>query len=164
YVNDIRSFSDNSTKILASGGKIFFVMLNKVCLWEVIYNLLKFKPVTALKRFTSREKDYKTKMNLYLPRKVKKIFDKNFETDKVKRVYAKARFRLKAGKYMRVAYLQPRSVVLVTARHNRKDNVLPLDWHMPLSLIPKMYCISLESGNYSSQMISSSKVFAVNFM
>jgi len=83
---------------------------------------------------------------------------------KVKKVYSNARFQLKAGKYMRVVYLQPRSVVLVTSRHKGKDNVLPLDWHMPLSLIPKMYCISLETGNYSSQMISSSKVFAVNFM
>lgn len=73
-------------------------------------------------------------------------------------------FSLTKGEYMRVAYLQPRPIAMVTARFNGKDNVLPVDWHMPLSFSPKLYAISLESKNFSSQMISSSKVFAVNFM
>jgi ubiquinone/menaquinone biosynthesis C-methylase UbiE len=78
YVKDIESFSINSSSILKPNAKVFFVMLNKVCLWEVFYNLVKLKPVTAFKRLASREKDYKTKMHLYFPRKVKKIFSKYF--------------------------------------------------------------------------------------
>jgi len=68
------------------------------------------------------------------------------------------------GDYMRTAYLSPRRVALITSRFQGKDNVLPVDWHMPLSFSPKLYCISLESGNYSSEMITASGCFAVNFM
>ena len=35
---------------------------------------------------------------------------------------------------------------------------------MPLSFSPKLYAISLENKNHSSEMISGSKVFVVNFM
>jgi flavin reductase (DIM6/NTAB) family NADH-FMN oxidoreductase RutF len=73
-------------------------------------------------------------------------------------------FSLTKGEYMRVAYLQPRSIALVTSRLNGRDNILPVDWHMPLSFTPKLYAICLESGNFSSEMISASGVFVVNFM
>jgi flavin reductase (DIM6/NTAB) family NADH-FMN oxidoreductase RutF len=76
----------------------------------------------------------------------------------------KVKFKLFTSEYMRVAYLHPRSVVLVTVRHANAENVLPLDWHIPLSFFPKLYGISLESGNYSSELIAKSGVFAVNFM
>src|SRR6185436_4764097 len=79
---------------------------------------------------------------------------------KLKRIYNSYSF----GDYMRTAYLSPRQVVLVTSRHNNSDNVLPVDWHIPLSFSPKLYAISLESGNHSSIMIKGSGVFAVNFM
>ena len=73
-------------------------------------------------------------------------------------------FKLYASEYMRVAYLHPRSVVLVTMRHEGAENVIPLDWHLPLSFFPKLYGISLESHNYSSELIRKSGAFAVNFM
>ena len=65
---------------------------------------------------------------------------------------------------MRAAYLAPREIVLVTTRFDGKDNMLPVDWHMPVSYFPKLYCISLESNNYSARVIESSKSFCVNFM
>jgi len=76
----------------------------------------------------------------------------------------RVRFKLYASEYMRVAYLHPRSVVLVTVRHEGAENLLPLDWHLPLSFFPKLYGISLESRNYSSELIRKSGAFAVNFM
>lgn len=79
---------------------------------------------------------------------------------KFRRLY----YSYKIGDYMRTAYLSPRQVVLITTRYNGKDNVLPVDWHIPLSFSPKLYGISLESKNHSSEMIANSKVFAVNFM
>ena len=80
--------------------------------------------------------------------------------NKVKRVY----YSYSVGDYMRVSYLSPKQVVLVTTRYNGKDNVIPVDWHIPLSFSPKLYAICLESNNYTSEMISSSGCFAVNFV
>jgi flavin reductase (DIM6/NTAB) family NADH-FMN oxidoreductase RutF len=82
----------------------------------------------------------------------------------VKKSLYRLRFRFTKAEYMRVSYLNPRMVILVTARHNGTDNVMPLDWHLPLSFTPKLYGISIEDKNYSSEMISGSGVFAVNFM
>jgi flavin reductase (DIM6/NTAB) family NADH-FMN oxidoreductase RutF len=65
---------------------------------------------------------------------------------------------------MRVVYTHPRSVVLITSRLGEKDNVMPMDWHIPLSLFPKLYAISLETKNFSYSIIRKSGVFAVNFM
>lgn len=79
---------------------------------------------------------------------------------KLKRVY----YSYSVGDYMRVSYLSPKQVVLVTSRFNGKDNVIPVDWHIPLSFAPKLYAICLESNNYTSEMISSSGCFAVNFI
>lgn len=82
----------------------------------------------------------------------------------INRYINKLRFRFKAAEYMRAAYLLPREIVLVTTRLDGKDNMLPVDWHMPISYFPKLYCISLENNNYSAKVIESSKSFCVNFM
>lgn len=82
----------------------------------------------------------------------------------LKKNIEKLRFRFKAAEYMRVSYLDPRSVVLITSRYEDKDNVMPIDWHIPLSYSPKLYGISLEKKNYSYELIMKSNVFAVNFM
>jgi len=79
---------------------------------------------------------------------------------KLKRIY----YSYSVGDYMRVSYLSPRQVVLVTTRFNGKDNVIPVDWHIPLSFSPKLYAVCLENSNYTSEMISSSGCFAVNFV
>lgn len=79
---------------------------------------------------------------------------------KLKRIY----YSYSVGDYMRVSYLSPKQVVLVTSRFNGKDNVIPVDWHIPLSFSPKLYAVCLESNNFTSEMISSSGCFAVNFI
>ena len=84
YVKDMNKFALNAHKILKPGAKVFFVMLNKVCLWEFYYYLLKFRPVTAYERLTAREKYFKTRMKLYFPRRVKKIFSEYFITNSVR--------------------------------------------------------------------------------
>lgn len=65
---------------------------------------------------------------------------------------------------MRVAYLHPRSVVLITTCYQEKSNVMPIDWHTPLSYSPKLYAVSLGKKNYSSELIQKSGCFVVNFM
>ncbi len=77
---------------------------------------------------------------------------------------SRIRFRIKTAEYMRVAYTHPRSVVLITARLGGKDNVMPADWHIPLSLNPKLYAIALDAKNYSTSIINETGEFAVNFM
>lgn len=60
--------------------------------------------------------------------------------------------------------VNPRQTVLVTCRHEGKDNIIALDWHMPTSFEPPLYCISVGKSRYSHDMIKASRVFAVNFM
>ena len=66
---------------------------------------------------------------------------------------------------MRITTLtNPRQTVLVTCRHQGKDNIITLDWHTPLSFLPMMYAISVGKTRYSLELIRNSKVFVVNFM
>lgn len=58
----------------------------------------------------------------------------------------------------------PRQTVLVTCRCRRRDNIITLDWHTPLSFSPMMYAISVGKTRYSLGLIRKSKVFVVNFM
>ena len=66
----------------------------------------------------------------------------------------------------------PRQTVLVTCsaeiesfgKSKEKDNIIPLDWHMPLSFSPVLYGISVGKDRFSIQLIRKSKVFVVNFM
>ena len=83
YIKDIKSFSGNAAHVLVPGAKVFLIMLNKICLWEILYNIVKLKPVTALGKLTDRKKDYKTEMHLYFPRKIKKIFSQYFYVNKI---------------------------------------------------------------------------------
>ncbi len=68
----------------------------------------------------------------------------------------------------------PRQTVLVTCRgtikdkfsgkETLKDNIIVLDWHMPLSFKPFLYAISVGKTRFSLNLIKESKVFVVNFM
>ena len=68
----------------------------------------------------------------------------------------------------------PRQTILVTCRASVKDkfsgkkaikdNIIVLDWHMPLSFDPFLYAISIGKTRYSLNLIKESKVFVVNFM
>jgi flavin reductase (DIM6/NTAB) family NADH-FMN oxidoreductase RutF len=60
--------------------------------------------------------------------------------------------------------VNPRQTVLVTCRSGDKDNIIALDWHMPTSFSPELYCISIGKTRFSHRLVSESKVFVVNFM
>lgn len=66
--------------------------------------------------------------------------------------------------FLKVSYLEPRKVVLITTRSDGKDNLFPLDWHTPLSLHPQRYAISVWKTNNSLEFIQASNIFVVNFM
>jgi flavin reductase (DIM6/NTAB) family NADH-FMN oxidoreductase RutF len=65
--------------------------------------------------------------------------------------------------FIRVAYCVPRQIVLLTARHNNSENVWPIDWHIPVSIKPELYAVSLNRG-YGEELIRASGVFVVNFV
>lgn len=66
----------------------------------------------------------------------------------------------------------PRQVILVTTREEiefmgRKkemDNIITIAWHMPVSVEPFLYAISVNKSSASLQLIKKSKVFVVNFI
>lgn len=58
----------------------------------------------------------------------------------------------------------PLQTILLTCRDQNKDNVITLDWHMPLSFDPMMYAVSIGKTRFSLDLIRKSRVFVVNFM
>jgi flavin reductase (DIM6/NTAB) family NADH-FMN oxidoreductase RutF len=66
--------------------------------------------------------------------------------------------------FIRVAYSTPRQVVLITTRYGGADNVWPVDFHMPLSFEPPLYCIATNRNGYGAGLVGSSGVFVVNFV
>ncbi len=67
---------------------------------------------------------------------------------------------------------KPAQTILVTMRGEsevmgkkvRKDNIITLDWHMPVSMDPLLYAIAVGKRKFSHGIIMSSGAFAVNFM
>ncbi len=67
-------------------------------------------------------------------------------------------------------FITPRETVLITSRGSNtqfgkehvKDNVMPLDWHTPLSL--SHFAISVPKNSFTAQLITQSGVFVVNFV
>ncbi len=67
-------------------------------------------------------------------------------------------------------FITPRETVLITSRgsitqfskEQVKDNVMPTDWHMPLSL--SHFAISVPKNSFTAQLIAQSGVFVVNFV
>jgi len=53
-------------------------------------------------------------------------------------------------------------VALVTTHDRGADNVLPVAWHMPLSVVPPLVGIALEQSRHSLDMIRASEQFTVN--
>jgi flavin reductase (DIM6/NTAB) family NADH-FMN oxidoreductase RutF len=58
----------------------------------------------------------------------------------------------------------PLQTILLTCRADSKDNIITLDWHMPLSFEPMMFAVSIGKTRYSLEMVRKSKVFVANFM
>ncbi len=57
--------------------------------------------------------------------------------------------------------LYPRQTVLVTSRHEGKDNIITLDWAMPVSFLPALVAISVAPKRFSHGMIKKSKEFVL---
>ncbi len=74
------------------------------------------------------------------------------------------RNRRRVPEFVRVAYCVPRQVVLVTTRFQEQENVWPVDWHIPLSLSPKLYGLALNRSGYGTELVRASGVFVVNFV
>lgn len=82
------------------------------------------------------------------------------------------KFHIRDIKMVDLSY--PRQVVLVTSRAEvkdkfstnvyEKDNVLAVDWHMPVSMEPKMYAIAIGKNRFSANLIKDSGFFCVNFI
>ncbi len=58
----------------------------------------------------------------------------------------------------------PKQVVLVTARHDGKDNMIAIAWHSQASFHPLLHTIFIAFNRFSHDMISNSKVFTINYM
>ena len=67
---------------------------------------------------------------------------------------------------------KPLQTVIVTCRGeaevlgipSHKDNAITLDWHMPVSVDPPLYAISVGKTRFSHDIIAKSGVYCVNFM
>ncbi|MDD5109756.1 MAG: flavin reductase family protein [Patescibacteria group bacterium] len=60
--------------------------------------------------------------------------------------------------------VNPRQVILLTARAKGRDNVMALAWHTPVSYDPPMYAVAIYRGWFTCGLVRASKVFVVNFM
>ena len=68
--------------------------------------------------------------------------------------------------------INPRQTVVITSKGKavvmgkeiEKENIMPIDWHMPLSLDPPKYGIALNKKSFSLKLIRESGFFIVNFM
>lgn len=64
---------------------------------------------------------------------------------------------------MRITTLtNQRQTILLTCRAEKKDNIMTLDWHMPLSFEPMMHAVSIGKTRYSLELVRKSKVFVVS--
>lgn len=61
-------------------------------------------------------------------------------------------------------FTNPLQTILVSCRYLGKDNIITLDWHLPLSFAPMIYGISVGKTRYSLKLIEQSGVFTVNYM
>lgn len=59
--------------------------------------------------------------------------------------------------------LQGAPVALLTTRHRGNSNVLPIAWHMPLSVEPPLVAVAIEKTRYSLDLVLDSEEFALNF-
>ena len=67
---------------------------------------------------------------------------------------------------------KPHQTILVCAsgtfesigKIRKLDNIITIDWHMPTSIDPPLYCISLGKNRFSLNLIRESNCFSVNFM
>lgn len=66
--------------------------------------------------------------------------------------------------FVRVAYCNPRQVVLITVRSGGSEDVWPIDWHTPLSVEPQRYGICVYRDGYGTELLRAARCFVVNFV
>ena len=81
YLKDMNCFVDELLKVIRPGSKVQFTLLNKRCLWEFIYYILKLRPITAFEILIRREKYFVNEMKLFTPGKFKKYFKQYFKVN-----------------------------------------------------------------------------------
>ncbi len=83
YVNDPVQFALNISEILNPGGRVIFTMLNRFCLQEVFYNLLKLDPVQAYRAVFKRKEILLTDVRLYFPGQFSRFFSGKFTLERI---------------------------------------------------------------------------------
>lgn len=58
--------------------------------------------------------------------------------------------------------LYPMRVVLITASHQGKDNIMPAAWCYPLSADPPIFGVAISKKRYTYHLIHEAKSFAIN--
>lgn len=58
----------------------------------------------------------------------------------------------------------PCVVPLIGSRYDGKTDLMPAAWQAGLSKDPMVYCVSISPKRYTHKLISSSRVFSVNFI
>ena len=80
---DISALSTNLLKITGECATIQFTLLNKKCLWEFVYYLLKLQPLKALRYFKNREKFLFNILDLKSPGEIIRNFSPDFRIKKI---------------------------------------------------------------------------------
>jgi flavin reductase (DIM6/NTAB) family NADH-FMN oxidoreductase RutF len=73
---------------------------------------------------------------------------------------------------MMIEFLNPRETIMVSCRAEMtilgkkvvKDNLITLNWHMPVSFQPSLLAIALAKNRYSLKIIQRSRLFCVNLI
>ncbi|MEM2908533.1 MAG: flavin reductase family protein [Candidatus Bilamarchaeaceae archaeon] len=58
--------------------------------------------------------------------------------------------------------LYPMRIVLITAKHEKNESIMPAAWCYPLSADPSMFGVSIAKKRFTYELISKSKKFAIN--
>lgn len=60
--------------------------------------------------------------------------------------------------------LYPMRVVLITAQHGKKDNIMPAAWCYPLSAEPPVFGVAIAKKRHTYALIRDSKTYAINLV
>lgn len=87
-ISDFSKLSQDLHTKLKPNGKIIAAVINKICLWEIFFYLLKFKPGIAFRRFGKNGIDAnlnggKVMTFYFTPKEFGKFFEPNFKTAKI---------------------------------------------------------------------------------
>ncbi|MCI0716611.1 MAG: class I SAM-dependent methyltransferase [Chlorobi bacterium] len=87
-INDFSKLSKDLYAKLKPGGKIIAAVINKYCLWEIFFYLLKLKPKTAFRRLGKKGIDAnlnggKVRTFYFTPKQFARFFKGGFKTEKI---------------------------------------------------------------------------------